>query len=278
MSNHQNNAEIVLALDIGGTFIKSALFRSGELFHRLEPVPSRSEGNREAIAAAFRQVIRQAGKFDHLAVAVPGPFDYEHGIFRMPHKFAAVNGRPFAELSGREAACFLHDANAFLLGEMTHGAARGFSRCGGITLGTGLGAAFASGGEIRTGCDGSPAPEVKLWNRPFRGKIAEDFISARALLARFPAGNVREIAERAKAGDPAAKQLWLEYGAALFELLSQWQEQLSPEVIVIGGGIGCDLALFGALPAGLPLRKAELGEDAALYGAYESFLKGGLLR
>lgn len=277
MPGHQDNAEVVLALDVGGTFIKSALFRDGELLRRLEPVPSCSEGSGEAIAAAFRQVLRQAGEFAHLAVAVPGPFDYARGIFRMPHKFAAVNGRSFAELSGRDAECFLHDANAFLLGEMTHGAARGFSRCGGVTLGTGLGAAFASCGEIWTGNDGSPAAEVKLWNRPFRGKIAEDFISARALLARFPAGSVREIADRAKAGDPAAQQIWREYGAALFELLSKWQEELSPEVIVIGGGIGRDLALFGAVPAGLPLRKSALWGDAALYGAYESFRKG-LLR
>ena len=274
MSNHQNNAEIVLALDIGGTLIKSALFRGGALLRRLEPIPSRSEESREAIAAAFRQVIRQAGNFDHLAVAVPGPFDYEHGIFRMPHKFASVNGLSFAELFGRDAACFLHDVNAFLLGEMTHGAAQGFSRCGGVTLGTGLGAAFASDGNIWIGSDGSPAAMVKLWNRPFRGKIAEDFISARALLARFPARNVREIADRAKAGNPSAQQLWREYGAALFELLEEWQEQFCAEVIVIGGGIGRDLALFGPVPLSLPLRKSTLEGDAALYGVYESFRKG----
>lgn len=273
MPNHQDNAEIVLTLDIGGTFIKSALFRGGEFLHRFEPVPSCSEGSCEEIAEAFRRVLRHAGKFDHLAVAVPGPFDYEHGIFRMPHKFAAVNGRTFAELAGRDAECFLHDANAFLLGEMIHGAARGFSRCGGVTLGTGLGAAFASQGKLWIGSDGSPAEAVKLWNRPFREKLAEDFISVRALLTRFPAGSVREIANRAKTGDPGALRLWRDYGAALFELLNAWQEQLCAEVIVIGGGIGRDLTLFGPVPAGLPLRKSEL-EDATLYGANESFWKG----
>ena len=61
MPGHQDNAEVVLVLDIGGTFIKSALFRDGELFRRLEPVPSCSTGNCEEIAAAFRQVVRQAG-------------------------------------------------------------------------------------------------------------------------------------------------------------------------------------------------------------------------
>lgn len=271
MPGHQDNAEVVLALDIGGTFIKSALFRNGELFRRFAPIPSCSGGSCGEIAAAFQRVIRQAERFDRLVAAVPGPFDYEKGVFRIPHKFAAVYGRSFEELSGGVNGRFLHDVNAFLLGEMTCGAARGFSRCGGITLGTGLGAAFASGGAIRIGSDGSPAPEVKLWNRPFRGKIAEDFISARALLARIPAANVHEIADRAKAGDPAAVRLFLDYGAALFELLEEWQRRLSPEVIVIGGGIGRDLTLFGPIPAGLPLRRSELGEDAALYGAYESF-------
>ena len=167
MQTHQNPSEIVLALDIGGTCIKSALFRDGKIFRRLPPVPSCSEGSRTEIAEALRRAIAGAGGFDHLVAAVPGPFDYEHGIFRMTHKFAAVKDCSFEELSGGIQGTFLHDANAFLAGEATHGAARAFSRCGGITLGTGLGTAFLENGKLKTGNDGSPAPEVKLWNVHF---------------------------------------------------------------------------------------------------------------
>lgn len=267
MQNDENNAEVILTLDIGGTFIKSAVFSGGSI-RRLPPVPSRSDAGKREIAEAIRDAIGQVKEFTRLAAAIPGPFDFEHGIFRMTHKFAAVNGCSFEELSGYSAT-FLHDANAFLLGELTHGAARGFQRCGGITLGTGLGAAFSVNGDLLTGADGSPAPEVKLWNRPFRTGIAEDHISARALLSRFPAKSVKAIAEAAKNGNADAQKVWFDYGFALYELLFEWRNQLAPEVIVIGGQIARDMNLFGAIPAGLPLRASELGEEAALYGAYE---------
>lgn len=269
MQSNQDHAEIILALDIGGTFIKSALFSGGKLLRKLPQVPTCSAGTREDIEKSVRRAIRQAETFDRVAVSIPGPFDYSTGIFRMKHKFAAVNGCSFRELSGGTDAVFLHDANAFLLGELTCGAARGFSRAGGVTLGTGLGAAFAVDGKPLTSLAGSPAENVSLWNKPFRGGIAEDAVSARALLAKYPAQNVKEIALRAKEGDRTAQEVWLGYGSALFELLTGWSRKLAPEVIVVGGQIARDLELFGPVPPALPVRRSLLGEDAALYGAYE---------
>lgn len=269
MQSNQDHAEIILALDIGGTFIKSALFSGGKLLRKLPQVPTCSAGTLEDIEKSVRRAIRQAETFDRVAVSIPGPFDYSTGIFRMKHKFAAVNGCSFRELSGGTDAVFLHDANAFLLGELTCGAARGFSRAGGVTLGTGLGAAFAVDGKPLTSLAGSPAENVSLWNKPFRGGIAEDAVSARALLAKYPAQNVKEIALRAKEGDRTAQEVWLGYGSALFELLTGWSRKLAPEVIVVGGQIARDLELFGPVPPALPVRRSLLGEDAALYGAYE---------
>lgn len=269
MQSNQNHAEVILALDIGGTFIKSALFSGGKLLRKLPQVPTCSAGTREDIEKSIRLAVRQAETFDRAAVSIPGPFDYSAGIFRMKHKFAAVNGCSFRELSGGTDAVFLHDANAFLLGELTCGAARGFSRAGGVTLGTGLGAAFAVDGKTLTSLAGSPAENVSLWNKPFRGGIAEDAVSARALLAKYPAQNVKEIALRAKEGDRTAQEVWLGYGSALFELLTGWSRKLAPEVIVVGGQIARDLELFGPVPPALPVRRSLLGEDAALYGAYE---------
>lgn len=269
MQSNQNHAEVILALDIGGTFIKSALFSGGKLLRKLPQVPTCSAGTREDIEKSIRLAVRQAETFDRVAVSIPGPFDYSAGIFRMKHKFAAVDGCRFRDLSGGTDAVFLHDANAFLLGELTCGAARGFSRAGGVTLGTGLGAAFAVDGKPLTSPAGSPAENVSLWNKPFRGGIAEDAVSARALLAKYPAQNVKEIALRAKEGDRAAQEVWLGYGSALFELLTGWNRELAPEVIVVGGQIARDLELFGPVPPALPVRRSLLGEDAALYGAYE---------
>lgn len=270
MQSPQDHAEVILALDIGGTFIKSAVFRHGRMLRKPPQVPSCSAGTREEIASAIRTAVGQAGAFDRIAVSIPGPFDYASGKFLMTHKFAAVKDSYFAEFSGGAPACFIHDANAFLLGELRHGAGCGFRRAGAVTLGTGLGAAFAVEGELQVNPSGAPAEAVSLWNRPYRDGIAEDYVSARALLRDFPGMDGKMLAEAAAAGDEAARQAWKEYGADLYRLLGGWKARLEPEVIIVGGQLRKGLAFGAPAPAELKLRFSELGEDAALYGAYEA--------
>jgi len=261
---------MTLALDIGGTFIKSAVFRDGKIVRKLPQVPSRSSGSREDIASAIRTAIRQAGSVDRVAVSIPGPFDYKNGIFRAEHKFAAVRDCSFAEFADGIPASFIHDANAFLLGELLHGAGRGFLRVGAITLGTGLGAAFAVGGDLQCNASGSPADHVSIWKRPFREGIAEDYVSARALLKNFPGMDAKQLEDEAVKGNIQAKQTYAEYCANLFRLLREWKDRLAAEVIILGGQLRKGLFLGEPLPADLNIRFSELGEDAALWGAYEA--------
>lgn len=270
MQSPQDHAEVILTLDIGGTFIKSAVFRHGRMLRKLPQVPSCSAGSREEIASAIRAAAGQAGAVKRIAVSIPGPFDYASGKFLMEHKFAAVKDSYFAEYSGGVPACFIHDANAFLLGELLHGAGRGFSRAGAVTLGTGLGAAFAVEGVLQVNSSGSPAEEVSLWNRPYRDGIAEDYVSARALLRDFPGMDGKMLAEAAAAGDARAGRAWREYGEDLYRLLGEWKARLAPEVIVVGGQLRKGLVFGAPAPAELNLRFSELGEDAALWGAYEA--------
>ena len=272
MQGSQNNAEMkrILALDVGGTFIKSAVFQAGKPVRILPQIPSCSNGSREDIAAAVRTAVRQAGPVGRIAVSIPGPFDYANGIFRMEHKFAAVKDCAFADFTDGIPVCFIHDANAFLLGELLHGAGRGFLRVGGISLGTGLGAAFAVGGDLQVNAAGSPADPVSIWKCPFRDGIAEDYVSARALLKNFPGMDAKELEDAAANGNMQAKQAWEEYSRNLYELLGEWKKRLSPEIIVLGGQLRKGLFLGIPVPAELNIRFSELGEDAALWGAYEA--------
>ena len=269
MQSPQGTAEMILALDIGGTFIKSAVFSDGKIVRKLPQVPSCSSGNRDDIASAIRTAIRQAGTVDRIAVSIPGPFDYKNGIFRAEHKFAAVRDCSFAEFADGIPASFIHDANAFLLGELLHGAGRGFLRVGAITLGTGLGAAFAVGGDLQCNGTGSPADHVTIWKRPFRDGIAEDYVSARALLKNFPGMDAKQLEDEAIKGNIQAKQAYLEYSANLYRLLQEWKDRLAAEVIILGGQLRKGLFLCEPVPANLNIRFSELGEDAALWGAYE---------
>ncbi|MBR1869086.1 MAG: ROK family protein [Bacteroidales bacterium] len=162
-----------LLLDVGGTFIKCSDGRS---------VSVASDGSREEIAAALHEAVGP-GRPEAVAVAIPGPFDYHEGVFRMRHKFAAVYGERFRDLAGLPEDIpmrFIHDVNCLLLGAIHSGATGQARRVALVTLGTGLGFALSFDGEILSTPAGSPAQSI--WNAPYRGGIAEDFVSKRGIM------------------------------------------------------------------------------------------------
>ena len=137
-------------LDIGGTFIKCADGRQ---------IPISSDGSREVIAAALRQAIGDVRGLKGVGVAVPGPFDFEKGIFRMEHKFAAVKGVSFRELVSIPESVplkFGHDVNTLLDGAVRMRALRHINTAL-VTLGTGLGFSYALHGKVQCNEAGSPA-------------------------------------------------------------------------------------------------------------------------
>ncbi len=263
---------MILAMDVGGTCIKAAVLGPARHVRHLPTTPSQSGRGRDEIVAALRGVVAAAGPVDAIGIAIPGPFDYARGISLMTHKFAAIHGQSIPErLKAAPPVRFVHDVNAFLLGECHFGSARGCRRAAGITLGTGLGAAMAVDGQPLCNALGSPADDVSLWRRPFRDGIVEDAISARALLARCPdARDVKEIEDRARGGDVRCRQIWLDFGRDLADVIRPWHDELKPEIIIIGGQIAKALPLFQALFAGLPVQASSL-EDATLLGATTLF-------
>ena len=74
----------VLALDIGGTFVKSGLVSASGGVEDAVPVPVVASGEASAIIGVFSEVIRAGvlaagGRVDRIGVAMPGPFDYARG-------------------------------------------------------------------------------------------------------------------------------------------------------------------------------------------------------
>lgn len=121
---------------------------------------------------------------------------------------------------------------------------------------------------------GAPEPAAAPYPPATPGQAGEPCPPA----VRGPA-TTRDLAAIASAGDPLAKRAF-EIGArALGAALGGIANVASPEVIVIGGGLAeTDETWWAPLreafaaelipaTAGTPLRKAELGQDAALLGA-----------
>jgi glucokinase len=170
----------------------------------------------------------------------------------------------------------LNDANAFLLGEVGAGAVRGVPRAVGITLGTGVGSAFALDGRVVTEGPGVP-PEGEIWDLPYEGGIVEDFVSTRSIQGIYQkrAGTLREVAAIAASAnlDPAARETFVEFGRHLGLSMRKVLYPFAPDVVVLGGGISHSAPLF--VPAALEqlkgleveLRISELFDHAALVGA-----------
>ncbi|MDV9172486.1 ROK family protein, partial [Streptomyces sp. W16] len=209
---------MIPVLEIGGTHVTAALvdLRDGRISSRTRE-PLDADGDAEAILGAVRHCADglSVSPGARWGVAVPGPFDYARGIalFRGVGKFDALYGIDVrAALLHRlrqrpGEVVFLNDAHAFLTGEWSAGTVREHRRAVGITLGTGVGSAFLVDGRI---CDQGPGvpPEGRMDLTEIDGRPLEDTVSRRAILARYgdPAADVRDIAERARAGEERARQ------------------------------------------------------------------------
>ncbi len=276
----------IVVYDIGGSHVSAALCFQD---HRLGPIETASHPE-EQTADAFVEVLYSLALKaspdlrDVLGaeLAMPGPFDYAAGVSWMRHKLPYLYGISLREALARrlgwqpDRVRFLNDAASHLLGEIGAGAARGVDRAVIITLGTGIGSAFAVDGRVQVDGPGVP-PGGEIWNQPYQGRIVEDFISTRAIQQAYRqrTGLERDVATIAAAAkdDVAAAEVFSEFGRQLGLALRSLFSAFAPDVVVLGGGIARSADLF--LPAaqlqlkGLPmeLRISALGDHAPLVGA-----------
>ena len=285
----------VLAFDVGGSHVASALC-CGDDFH-LGPVVSAPHSATHT-SGAFLDLLHDLGvkagacRDTNIGamLAVPGPFDLQAGVSLMRHKLPYLYGidlrQPLAARFGWQPAQvrFLNDADAYLLGEVGAGAARGFHRAVGLTLGTGIGSAFAVEGHLVTTGPGVPQGG-EIWNLPYCGGIVEDFVSSRAIVGNYErrTGKKREVVDLAAevSKDPAAEQSFAEFGRHLGDVIRTLLAGFHAEVIVLGGGISRSAQLFlPAVQAQLgdsltQLRVSELKDKAALVGCGVAAFRSG---
>ena len=279
----------VIALDVGGTSVKSALVApGGPVIGKPSITPIDSSSEADSILSTFTQIISAHLRESHtshllgVALAFPGPFDYPAGICLIEgvEKYGAiydVNLRDAlrARLDLRDLPIlFRNDAEAAVVGEARYGMGRDYRRLIGVTLGTGCGSAFVVDGVPVISGPGVP-PNGWLYPVLFRGLRADDLFSRRGLEARLRSAhvterNVKAAAAAARAGDIGARQVFEAFGADLGTFLNSFAVTFAAEAVLVLGRIAGAMDLFGP-----PLRHAlsvpalpgERGPDAALLGA-----------
>jgi glucokinase len=277
-----------LVLDIGGSHVTAALVdleKRTIVAESLRRNHIDSAGKAEKIlngwASVATKVLGQT-TIDYIGVAMPDPFEYDTGVSRMHHKFAALYGVNVGtalkeKLSLEVPIYFGNDASLFALGEWWAGAAKNHSNVIGVTLGTGLGGGFVRHGKVCYGGEGVP-PQGVIWNLSYLNGIAEDCVSGPALVKNYQSKtgtklNPAEIAKEAREGNTNAQESYLELGTHLGKILNPWVTAFDATCLVIGGNIARSWDLFAPklqetlTDKVLKVVSSTLFEEATLFGA-----------
>lgn len=184
-----------------------------------------------------------------------------------------------------------NDANAAALAEWKLGAGRGASNIVLLTLGTGVGGGIVLDGALyRSWVEighmvvlaGGPPCQGSCHGRGHLEALASGTAADRAAQELWGGeADARDLVERARSGDEAARARMSEIAGYLGAAIGSLANIFDPEVVIVGGGFGeaaGDLLLEPAqaaaraealAPADGTLRvvPAELGADAGLIGA-----------
>ncbi len=151
----------VLAVDMGGTYIKAGLIESGKIVRR-EVIDSHSAAGAKQALDRLADLLRKMrdGTTAGVAIAFPTLVDVRINrvVGQMIGKFEGLSQIDFARWARDEFELPIrieNDAHAAILGEWQHGAGRGCDNLVMMTLGTGIGTS------------------VIIEGRPLRGKHAQ---------------------------------------------------------------------------------------------------------
>lgn len=279
----------VLCLDLGGTGLKGAIVRSGEIIKRVFVRTDISCGRR-GIEETFSKALSvfSEKEYDAVALSSAGDIDSEKKAVTfatdlLPGYTGFELGKFFFETTGKPFEC-LNDGQAALLGEC-------FAReiqedmVAMLTLGTGVG-----GGVV---CDGQPVERGRLLSlghltlveggRPCtcgkRGCI-EQYASGSALTKTlFDRGIVcskQELWNRYESGDESVRAAvgeWLVYLRKACDLV---YERYPFRLMILGGGVSeSGNSWFKNFKQSDRYRVelSVLGNDAGIFGAYSFFQK-----
>lgn len=282
----------VLGIDLGGTAIKLGRFTvTGQCLQTLTlptPQPAEPEPTLAAVCKGIAQVDPQRTAIA-IGIGTPGPADRSGRVARiainLPH-WIDIPVAAWLEAKTGRPTIVENDANCAGLGEAWLGAGRSFQNMILLTLGTGVGGAIFINGQLFTGRQGAAGelglismdPEGHPCKSGNRGSLEQHL--AIAAIQRRAGKDPAELFQLARSGNYEALTFWQAYGRDLGIGLTSLIYVLTPDAIIIGGGI-CDSSEFffpaawreieqRVMPTsrdGLQLLRAELGNRAGMLGA-----------
>ncbi|CAN2227690.1 NagC Transcriptional regulator/sugar kinase [Candidatus Nanopelagicaceae bacterium] len=244
----------VVAVDVGGTEIKSALVDSdfNVIATITAPTPKADSTGAETVKAIAAIVAEfgAAHKVEAVGLAVPGALDEPAGTSRWSGNLQWKN-LPICNLledAIKIPVAFGHDVRTAAVAELRSGAAQGARNAIFIPVGTGIAAALIIDGEIRS----AEGYAGEIGHIDVNGKYPcvcgktgclEAASSTLAISKAYEAQSgktgttTEEIYKLVVAGDAVATRVWNDATAAMARACETLITLLAPEVIVFGGGL-----------------------------------------
>jgi glucokinase len=282
--------DLVLTVDLGGTQMRAALVDAdGTVVTRRLRATPRGDTCPDALLALAGDLVADPAVATAV-IGVPGRIDHHRGVLlhapNLPDTWiSSLREDHLADRLG-VAISLANDADLATVGEARFGAGRGHDDLVYVTISTGVGAGVMIGGRLLQGRRslaelGHTTVDLHA-ARQGRPASVEDRASGTAL-GRAAAGlglpsDGAELAELVRQGHEGAQEVWDEVVGVAAVAIVNAVHLFSPEVVVLGGGMGRDPAVLGPVTAAvdrdgpadadLPtlVRTAELGDDAGLVG------------
>ena len=244
----------VVAVDVGGTEIKSALVDSdfNVIAIITAPTPKADSTGAETVKsiAAIVAEFGAAHKVEAVGLAVPGALDEPAGTSRWSGNLQWKNLpiRDLLHTAINIPVAFGHDVRTAAVAELRSGAAQGARNAIFIPVGTGIAAALIIDGEIRS----AEGYAGEIGHIDVNGKYPcvcgktgclEAASSTLAISKAYEAQSgktgttTEEIYKLVVAGDAVATRVWNDATAAMARACETLITLLAPEVIVFGGGL-----------------------------------------
>jgi glucokinase len=236
----------LLGLDLGGTDVKLVVLEYDEVV-ATDTTPTRSEEGPAAVLARLVELGSSAGPVDSVGVALPGQVDRDGNALFLPNLHGDWTGTPIAAPLSEGfglPVTLLNDGHAFALAEARIGAARGARDVVCIVCGTGVGGGLVLDGSLHLGIDErggeightTVAPDGDVCGCGNRGCV-EAIAGSRAIARAAGKERFADVLTGARAGEPVSLAALERAGRALGITVANLAVVLTPERVVVGGGV-----------------------------------------
>lgn len=277
--------EKIIAVDLGGTSIKSALFVNGKIKEK-NSVPTDAKRGADHVMEKLIQLIESYENAEAIGISTCGSVNRKDGSIHYANEnmpgYTGTKVKSILESHFHIPCSVENDAICAAIGEKNFGAGRQMSDFAMLTYGTGVGAGIYLNSKPYYGNGYNTCPFIGGIYMQNEGTMYENCASTTALVRniqkiRPEVTNAKVLFEKKQSADVLAiMDKW--YETVALGLCSIVHLYNLPSLI-IGGGILEQQAVYNAIEQkfhahllsgfrGTEIRKASLGNEAGMYGAY----------